>query len=343
MAKKLGYDVSKKFDIKELSREANLNNNWKLGFPSFMYGINVTDDKYPLKPNKDFKKLVFFTRPQLNMRTENLIRSEATQKLLHNKATTLNNYVRHLLDPRLRFTEKPVARSPILDDTNPFIVPFTNGLISLTGWTDVETPTTTSKVGRLGEQHTMLDGDNNSFGTYTLNATFDNLEGNPISQIISGWQDVAVSSYVGPGMPYFDLVLADELEYTTRIYVIIIGDAGMQIKNIACAGSAIIKSNPVGKRYDVTGTNPRNDNKTESYNIVCDGFEYDDPRIVDDFNRTCAMFNKDLRDLYETGSTNLIKTNPEISRELRGRSVPYINPDTMELEWYISKDYLKDE
>ena len=66
-----------------------------------VYGINHRQMPLPIPINKDQYGLTFFTRPQLNMRRENLKNLRIMHPLLTTQSTSYQRLIRCTLDPRL--------------------------------------------------------------------------------------------------------------------------------------------------------------------------------------------------------------------------------------------------
>ena len=73
----------------------------QLALSNNLYGINHQGVKGVLPDNHDSYGLVFFTRPLLNLTSNNLRNVRQLYSLLTNNAYSMQNYVRNMLDPRL--------------------------------------------------------------------------------------------------------------------------------------------------------------------------------------------------------------------------------------------------
>lgn len=73
----------------------------QLALSNNLYGINHQGVKGVVPDNHDSYGLVFFTRPLLNLTSENIRNVRQLYSLLTTKAYSMQNYVRNMLDPRL--------------------------------------------------------------------------------------------------------------------------------------------------------------------------------------------------------------------------------------------------
>ena len=73
----------------------------QLALSNNLYGINHQGVKGVVPDNHDSYGLVFFTRPLLNLTSDNIRNVRQLYSLLTTKAYSMQNYVRNMLDPRL--------------------------------------------------------------------------------------------------------------------------------------------------------------------------------------------------------------------------------------------------
>ena len=105
-----------------------------------LYGLNHRKVKNITPKNRDMYGYVFFTRPQLKLTDENIKNYRPFYNLLTNKKSSIQNYIRNILDPRLK-------DCPIVDEKLAFIPILTNTVKTVSGWPDKVSPTFTSKEG----------------------------------------------------------------------------------------------------------------------------------------------------------------------------------------------------
>lgn len=329
-----------KEQLAAVKRSLQVNEYNEMNLPKFLHGIEASTVKFPHEKKQTTRRYAFFTRPQMNMQSNNLTRNPDLKGLISDSGGNIGNYVRCLLDPRLRGIE-PSAKSLLLDHTSPWIVPFTNGIKTLTGWPDLETMIHVSKAGRLQNQHSMVDGTSRNFEAKTLTATFKQIETDPITMILKSMIHYVGGVTTENMVPYMDLLMANELDYNTRVYVIVLGNETQKIQHISCTGASIITNAQVGNVYDITEGTPRSDNNDISLTIHYDGVMYDNALIMNDFNRVTAMFNPNARGLLTGGDHSLVEVNPDTDINLRSKVIPLIDEVNGELRWFLDKKYIK--
>lgn len=302
-----------------------------------LFGIDHNETSGQIENNKDGQKLVFFTRPNLNLNTANIRNNPEFYDMLTKNKYDINHYVKCLLDPSRVAVHDEYC--PLLDNELPFLSILSNNLMTLTGWPDETLPSFTSKPGLKGEQYIQPDGAIEIYNTFDLNATFRNTSQEPIYKLLNYY--TKYMSYVFQGKVGARLNTVGELEkdYDLCIYVIILDHTKRYIKHIAAIGSGYPDVNPIGRRFDVTKYQDPNENTKEiSVKFKCQSAFYNDPRLINDFNLVGGMFNPEINKLMDGEETSLEKIPNDLLYLFNNRGYPYINTKTMELEWYISKN-----
>ena len=94
---------------------------------------------------------------------------------------------------------------------------------------------------------------------------------------------------------------------------------------------------PTGGFFDYSNQEPLNQqNKDITIRFKCDGAIYFDDILVFEFNKTVEQFNPGMKD-SNRGSA-MVKLTPNLSQLFNGMGYPRIDPDTYELEWYVTRD-----
>lgn len=316
---------------------------------NYLYGINTAEGSPAVFDNRDTRTFVFFTRPQLNLSKGNLINVPSLYNLLTTNSESIHRYVRLMLDPYLRFSTKgddANIDSQLIDHYSAFIPVLTNTLKSLTGWPDTVLPTFTSKEGLKREQQSIADGFTEIYNSFDLDATFRNIREEPITILFRSWLTYMAKVFEGDLMPYMSMITGNEIDYNTRIYVIVMGDTDHKIKKIAATGASFPINVPDGKFFDYSDDdNNRTKNKDINIRFKCDGAIYNDNVLMDDFNKTAAMFNPKIKQLLTEGENSkhgLVKLKPEIKHIANFRGYPIIDPATNTLNWWIDETMLKE-
>lgn len=309
-----------------------------------LFGINHRQMPSLVPINKDSYGLTFFVRPQLNLQSDNVRNYRLFYPLLSSNALSIQRYVRCTLDPRLMYgvsgyVDGPASPldAPFVDPLNPFIPILTNNLNSISGWPDVVSNAFTSKAGVYREEFSMVDDTVKNFSAFDLTATFRNTRGDPIVYMMYIWLHYMAAVFEGTLVPYPDFLVANELDYNTRIYRLVLDQDKRVVRKIAAVGASFPMSVPMGEFFDFSREHPFNTQTSEfSVRFKCNGVMYQDDILVKDFNSTVEIFNPAMREKHRTA--NLIKVHPTLLPYFNNRGYPRINPSNYELEWWVDSD-----
>jgi len=310
-----------------------------------LYGLNPTGDLATLQKNSDTRGLVFFTRPQLNLTTKNIIRVRHLFPLLNKNEKSIHRFVRCTLDPRLQldlndpyYTEQ--LSCPLVDTGSAFIPILSNTLMSLTGWPDMVVPTYTTPAGMRKEQISMIDGAYEVFDNFSLNATFENFKNEPLTLLFMVWMIYPSLVFEGMLDPYMDFITQNEFDYNTRIYRFVMDASGRFIKKAAATGASFPPVSPTGKFFDFDRSKPFTD-QTGAINITFNsvGALYFDDKVLRDFNAVQAIFNVEIRNYLKDPATSSMEVVPyKLVNNLKYRLYPIVDLKTYELKWLIDKN-----
>lgn len=333
-----------------------------------LYGINHRNVKGIIPENRDSYGLVFFTRPQLNLSSGNLRNIRKFYSLLTTNNKSIHTYVRCMLDPRLalpdggytgikntmgltpdeRNDEKLMRevsklygpkqiQSPLVDEKLGFIPILTNSIKSLKGWPDITLPTFTSKEGLKREQWSIADGAIDIYESFDLDCTFRNIKEEPLILMFETWLRYMALVFEGMIGPYMDFMIENEIDYMTRIYRLVLDESKLFVKKIAAVGAAFPVNVPNGTFFDYEDTEKYNQGaKDINIRFKCMGAEYNDDILIKEFNAVSKIFNP----FIETEITNktLVKVPFNLLELFNNRGYPIIDPQTLELCWYVYKD-----
>lgn len=298
------------------------------------YGINHRQTPNVIPINKDYFGLAFFTRPRLNLSTENLRTHRIMSPLLTNEPSSVQRYIRCMLDPTLG--KKGITCS-MVDDQQAFIPLFTNHLLSMTGWPDVNLPTMTSHEGMYKEAFSMVDGVSVNYSTFDIPVSFRNLGGDPITAMLFFWCHYMSLVYEGVLVPYSEFIVENEIDYQTRIYRLVLDSTKTFVKKIAATGASFPLTSPMGASFNFSHDKPINDSNDQiSSQFRCMGAMYQDDILIDEFNKTTVLFNPTMA--ASGRSSYWMKVPMDALYMFNNRGYPAINPKTYELEWYVSKE-----
>lgn len=304
-------------------------------------GINHRQIPGMLPTNKELPGLTFFTRPQLNMQSDNLRNVRKLSQLLSDNPISIQRYIRAMLDPRLLNGVHDIAplRCPIIDNKQAFIPFFTNNYLSQSGWPSISVPSFTSKAGLYNESISMVDGRVLNNETWDLNVNFRNLRGDLVLLTLYVWALYMSYVFEGKLVPYLDFISENEIDYNTRIYRIVLDYRRRTVTKISACHAAYPVGVPIGDAFNDPGNQTYSQaNQEISVSFRCMGVDYFDDILVKEFNTTVAIFNPSMEDSVRDSQMMLIPQS--IMGMFNHHGYPYINPKTSELEWYISmEDY----
>lgn len=305
-----------------------------------LYGINHRAIPTAVPSNKDRYGLTFFVRPQLNMTQDNIRNVRLFYPLLTSNPTSIQRYVRCMLDPRMisgvkmGSTYYSPTNCSLIDNNNAFIPILSNNIISVSGWPDLIVPTYTSEPGMHKEVYSQADGIVRNYESYDLDVSFRNTKGDPIIMLFYIWCHYQSNVFEGKLMPYLDFLIENEIDYNTRIYRIVTDSTNTYVSKIFCTGAAFPISVNISSFADFNNERPYNDQSKEiTVRFRCMGFEALDDVIIDEFNNTTSIFNSNLEDGKRDSS--MVKIPANLLPMFNNRGYPHINIDTYELEWYI--------
>lgn len=298
-----------------------------------LYGINHENLSAPIPENRDSYGYVFFTRPQLNLTGTNLRNVRRLYDYLTTNELSVQRYVRCMLDPRLHYAN---ISTPLVDANLAFIPVLTNTIKTMSGWPDIVLPTFTSKEGARREQLSMGDGSIDIYDKFTIDCTFRNFKDEPISMMIMLWLTYIANVFEGMMSPYTTMIVENEIDYNTRIYRLVMDESKRFVKKIAATGASFPINDPTGRMFDFnSGVKYNDQNRDINIRFECNGAMYNDPILVMEFNKTVGIFNPKVLELSGGGGGSLEKIPEELKLAFNNRGYPYINPKTLELEWYV--------
>ena len=323
------------------------------------------------KINTDDQGMVFLVRPDLNLSYYNTLASRRLSSLALAPENSLGRAIQVMLSPRL-MDKEPVA-SPIFDNRQAFVTPFTSALVSLSGWPEKTASTEVSPEGLMGEAHVRMVGKPKDLGEMTLTANLYNPEGNIISTIFSVWIETALRCKHGSMAPWVENDGSNTLDYTSRIFHLILDRHKRFVTSIAATGYIFPAVDPTAAKFNFA----RETATGQDLNQVSISFEgaipeYDDPILIREFNEIVIKANSDMEDhpngmtyskvvVKETGDVmephveyrtiagirkpyyttarrgDYVKLTEDDKVLFNWSGFPRISPE-MELEWWVPRD-----
>jgi hypothetical protein len=306
-----------------------------------LFGLNITQRNASLPANTENHGYTFFTRPLMNMSYDNLAVDRVLSSLLASEEDSIQRTIRGYFDPRHVKSQYSNFTTKGVDNKLAFIPLLSNNLISLSGWPDFTLNTKTDSPGIYREAYSYVDDIPYNYETNDVVATFRNLTGDPISFMMLMWGWYIGLAYEGRIMPYPDLVMLNEIDYHTRIYRLVMDRTRTYVSRIAACGAAFPITAPIGNIFNFEGDGSQSPFGTVddqiSVNFRYMGFTYYDNILIHEFNTTVSNFNPDMRDSLRSG--NMVKLKHFEKNYFQRYAYPHINEETLELEWWVDKDY----
>lgn len=326
-------DVSINTTIDDIFRSTPLG-SFDNAIGSVFHGINHRQTPNPVPINKDGYGLTFWTRPQLNMTTENIRAERSFIPLLTKESRSIQRMIRCYLDPRLIASPGNNFFTPVMDNRNAFMPLLTNHCLSCSGWPEPTIEQFTSKPGVYKEVYSMTDSNMDIYSAYDITATFRNMESDPITLLFYTWVKYQALVFEGILAPYPDMIVKNEIDYNSRIYRLVLDKTKRYVQKIACTGVATPVTSNISAAFNFSNDKPYT-TSSESIDIQfkCLGIRYNDDIVVHDFNKVVSIFNGNMAE--DKIKSNMIKIPREFLEFFNNKGYPRIEPNTMELNWYI--------
>ncbi len=333
-------DLKKVNDIDDFLSSTQNIGSIETAITNNMYGLNHESVKGVVPDNKDQTGYVFFVRPQLNLRESNVANAPDLSSYLNTDSKSIHMYARNMLDPRLHLQSNGAISSVLMDHQLAFIPILTNNLETLSGWPDTAMGTYTSTAGVRKQEWSIIDSNCEIANTFDLDLNFRNTYKEPIFMLFKLWVKYAGYTYENLMSKYLDYIVANRIDYNTRVYRLVMDPTKRFVEKIGIAGVAFPYVLGEGSYMDFNASEVYNtQNKDIRIRLKATVAEYNRDIIIHEFNKTVGIFNSNIRDLIKSGSSgSLVKIPYELKPILNNRGYPYINTKTGELEWYIDKN-----
>lgn len=321
-------------DVQRIGRERGFGEGDQAVLQS-LYGINHRGNIQAVPANRLNYGLTFFTRPRLNLSYDNIAIVRTFVPMLTRDELTVMRAIRAYLDPvGARLGGGLGYPCKLINDRSPFIGVLSNNILNISGWPDPFVDTFTSKPGVYKEEWVIVDGFARIFNSFEITANFRNIVGDPISKMFYLWTQYAAYVHEGIFDPYMEAILENEIDYDTRIYRLVLNAERNHVEEICATGAAFPLTSNIGSHFDFDSDKPHNESVNQiSATFKCMGVDYNDPILVYEFNETVRIFEPQMHDSIRTSF--FTKMSPALADLFNGRGLPRIDPDTMELQWWI--------
>lgn len=316
------------------------------GGPSFtsalgnmMHGIKILG-KGPAMATlaDDVIGLSFTNRPMLALDDDNVSKHPRLSTLYKAAPNSLQNYVRGLLDYKMGMR----SRHPWLDNLSAFIPLTTNLLKSSTGLSDLQLEVERSSPGIRGEVYQHVNGILEENGSVSVRDTYYNVKTNIIPFMFRCWLDYIAAVKTGDhGLdPYDEALYQNYTDFDCRKYFFIMNKNFRNIESIYMTVQSIPGSFPSGSFSAIDNdTNSfrgqGQDEVSMDFNTV--GMRFDSWEVIDSFNGTYNVFNPDMN-IAARRNALYRKLSPSEWLSNQWAAYPYININTMELEWWVPQE-----
>lgn len=304
---------------------------------NILHGIKILGNGIQLAPMADDTiGLMFIPRPTLNLSDENVSRSPRFAKLYKADSNSLGGYVRGLLDYR---TGRQYSH-PALDNLNAWMPLLTNLLRKSDGFPDLELESSSTQPGIRQESYQWIEGILETNGLLTINQTYKNVKGGLLPYLFGIWEHYIPEVRLGDhGMqPYWEAQYQNYWDYDTRIYHLFMNPNMINIESIYMTIQSVPTTHPQGSLAGIdyeqgSRRGPGQDTFDVQFKSI--GARADTFECVDSFNGATLFFNQDMAD--DRRSSKYRKLDPSEFLSYNFKAYPWINVNTMELEWWVPK------
>lgn len=314
---------------------------------NMFYGPNHfgSNDLVPI--NQDTFAYIFFTKPNLNLSKANIGHVRKLQYLLNQGPNTIANAVKCSLSTKFGWNEaRDGSRSDAINDDYPFIPFLSSSIESVSGFPDEAMEFFQSEEGMAKQVYGYADGRPENFGTFQLQFVFNSKIGDPHKLYLGTLHQYMGLVGTGEISPKAESENEFETDYFTNVYIIITDRNKQYVQKLAClGGGGLWEGVPSGQDFNIDkATDLQLEGRQINAPMLCFGFRYNDPIIIENFNYLVRAFKKPMGDVQmgTPENTGMVQI-PHRQLSLFGnRGYPFINPDTSELEWWIESSIYED-
>jgi hypothetical protein len=339
--------------VSEQSRKYSGGGSYHGTYQTFMSKINRYGVNFNLM-NAEVAGLTFITRPKLNLTSGNIKQHPVLATMDTSYAQSLTFAIRCLLDtkfagksPGLRDTDllrkarmeilKQADASAFLNNDVPFIIPLTNGMESITGWSDFVLDTETTEGDIFSGDQIFAKGSDMLNRATDLSLTFRDIPGGVLRSLLYYWVFWIALAAKGVVNAYPEDIAARRLPYTCSIYRFILDTSKRTIVMWSKATGCFPRAFPIGNMFNVNEYESHLSSSTRfTVPFAVNHIEYANPQILMDFNMIMSTF---AGRNYQNRSDYVITTNLPENNFV---GIPYIDiyNGTNELQFLATADEL---
>lgn len=258
----------------------------------FMVGFDKFG-KTMVMPHIEIKGPTFFTRPRLCLQSSNLRNNPVMAPLDTSNPMSTAFAIRALLDTNLanpycnRSSEysQAIANCPLLNSESPWMTPFSNALMNISGFPDYDLQAEATEGGWFSEQQQYATGANDFNQGGAVQCSFREIPGSIISAILFYWLEYIRCVTRGEMLAYADDIDGQILNYTVSIYSFNMDPSQQYItrwvKCTGCFPTRLAIGSILNKSRDNFALESA---RTIDTTFIVNKFEYMNPLSLNDFN-----------------------------------------------------------
>lgn len=329
-----GETLTNRFDVFNDAFSQDGGAGWASPLGNILRGIKFLGPGVQLAPvSDDVIGLSFVSRPLLNLSDENVMRSPAFSNFFKAGSGSIAGYIRGVLDYR----SAALYPHPALDNNTAWIPPLTNLLKTSDGFPDLDLEFETSQPGIRNEIYQWPSSILEPNGHFSINQTYHNPKPGFLPYLFEMWERYIPEVRLGDNNmePYPEAIFGKYWDFDCRIYHFIMNKDVRHIENMFMTIQSIPSTFPMGALAGINNdsSSRRGQGQDEiSVSFSTIGARFNTFEVMDGFNGTTEFFNPAMADNRRSGSYRKLSGSEFLKYQYK--AYPWINVDTMELEWW---------
>lgn len=305
---------------------------------NMMRGIKILGSGPQMAPIADDTiGLSFISRPLCCLTDDNCSRHPQLAPYFKPAKNSPQQFIKCMLDKE----EGDRTSSDLVDNKIAWIPLLMNLLKHSDGFGDVDLETSLIDGGFRGEVFQYVNGFLDENGSFSLRQTYHNVKGGMVTDLFNVWLRYIYEVRIGDNgiEPYPKADYENYIDFDCRIYHFFMNKNMQSISHMFMSIESIPTSYPVGAlaTIDNTSDSRRGEGQDEvTINFSSVGMRYDSWEIAEGFNGTTIFFNPDMAPGKREGK--YIKIKPSEFLDIQYNVYPWVNVNTMELEWWADKN-----
>ena len=308
-------------------------------FQQIFGGLNRLPNSPQVPIHKEIQGMTLFTRPDLNLSTENIVNLRTFLFMLTDNKNSIPYAIRHILDPDLDTT----ASSSLVDHYSPYISLLSNTLVFMSQPPDIGLTAYTAPEGINKEQWMMNEGIAMYHGRYDITCVFDNIKGAGTLMLFYVWLMYMSYLRIGPSgglVPKAVNVYQGVMDYFTRIERFTFDETGQFIEQWFHCGAAFPTNISIGAGFSYNREEAHSsENRSISVQFSCVGAVYMDPIQLHEFNLRHEYLNPEFAAAVASNNGSYTKIKHTERAEFNYIGTPRINLSTLEMQWWVPTEF----